>query len=108
SGKPRREFLFSEDCADALIFLLKHYEDYEHANVGSGEDISILELMGIVADVVGFEGRIETDSTKPDGTPRKLMCNAKLAGMGWRPKTSLRQGIQQAYDWYLSNVVSLT
>ena len=85
TGSPRREFLFSEDCADALVFLLKNYEDYEHVNVGSGEDIAILDLMRLVAEVVGFEGRIETDPSKPDGTPRKLMSNAKLAAMGWKP-----------------------
>ena len=101
TGSPRREFLFSEDCADALVFLLKTYEDYEHINVGSGEDIAILDLMKTVADVVGFTGRIETDPSKPDGTPRKLMSNAKLAGMGWKPATVLREGISRAYDWYL-------
>lgn len=104
TGSPRREFLFSEDCADALVFLLKNYEDYEHINVGSGEDIAILDLMRIVADVVGFEGRIETDPSKPDGTPRKLMSNAKLAGMGWKPATGLREGISRAYDWYIKTL----
>ncbi|MCQ4631001.1 GDP-L-fucose synthase [Shinella sp. CPCC 100929] len=104
SGTPRREFLFSEDCADALVFILKNYEDYEHINVGSGEDIPILDLMKLIADVVGFEGRIETDPSKPDGTPRKLMSNEKLARLGWRPATDLRQGISRAYRWYLENV----
>jgi GDP-L-fucose synthase len=104
SGTPRREFLFSEDCADALVFLLKNYEDYEHINVGSGEDIPILDLMKLIAEVVGFEGRIETDPSKPDGTPRKLMSNEKLARLGWRPSTDLREGIFRAYQWYLENV----
>ena len=104
TGSPRREFLFSEDCADALVFLLKNYEDYEHINVGSGEDIAILDLMTLVAEVVGFEGRIDTDPSKPDGTPRKLMSNAKLAAMGWTPSTDLRAGIARAYDWYLKSV----
>ncbi|ANH04804.1 GDP-L-fucose synthase [Shinella sp. HZN7] len=104
TGSPRREFLFSEDCADALVFLLKHYEDYEHVNVGSGEDIAILDLMTLVAEVVGFEGRIETDPSKPDGTPRKLMSNAKLAAMGWKPATTLREGIARAYRWYLDTL----
>ncbi|MGJ7041007.1 GDP-L-fucose synthase [Shinella sp. BE166] len=103
SGTPRREFLFSEDCADALVFILKNYEDYEHINVGSGEDIPILDLMKLIADVVGFEGRIETDPSKPDGTPRKLMSNEKLARLGWRPSTGLREGISRAYRWYLEN-----
>ena len=104
TGTPRREFLFSEDCADALVFILKNYEDYEHINVGSGEDITILDLMKTVAEVVGFTGRIETDPSKPDGTPRKLMSNAKLAGMGWKPATGLREGIGRAYDWYLKTL----
>ncbi|MBO3760964.1 GDP-L-fucose synthase [Ciceribacter sp. L1K22] len=104
TGSPLREFLFVEDCADALVFLMQRYEDYEHVNVGSGTDVSILELMTIVAEVVGFTGRIETDPSKPDGTPRKLMSNAKLAGMGWTPKTSLRDGISRTYDWYLTTL----
>lgn len=104
TGSPRREFLFVEDCADALVFLLKNYEDYEHVNVGSGDDIPIIDLMKLVADVVGYTGRIETDASKPDGTPRKLMSNAKLAGMGWRPKTGLREGISRTYDWYLRTI----
>lgn len=104
TGTPRREFLFSEDCADALVFILKNYEGYEHINVGSGDDIAILDLMKIVADVVGFEGRIDTDPSKPDGTPRKLMSNEKLAGMGWKPATGLKEGIGRAYDWYLKTL----
>lgn len=104
SGRPRREFLFSDDCADALVFILKNYEDYEHINVGSGEDIPILDLMKLIANVVGFEGRIETDPSKPDGTPRKLMSNEKLARLGWKPTTDLREGISRAYQWYLENV----
>ncbi|MXN44200.1 NAD-dependent epimerase/dehydratase family protein [Shinella kummerowiae] len=104
SGTPRREFLFSDDCADALVFILKNYEDYEHINVGSGEDIPILDLMKLIADVVGFEGRIETDPSKPDGTPRKLMSNEKLARLGWKPTTDLRDGISRAYQWYIENV----
>lgn len=104
SGTPRREFLFSEDCADALVFILKNYEDYEHINVGSGDDIPILDLMKLIADVVGFDGRIETDPSKPDGTPRKLMSNEKLARLGWKPATDLREGISRAYQWYIENV----
>jgi GDP-L-fucose synthase len=104
SGTPRREFLFSEDCADALVFILKNYEDYEHINVGSGDDIPILDLMKLIAEVVGFDGRIETDPSKPDGTPRKLMSNEKLVRLGWRPSTDLREGLSRAYRWYLENV----
>jgi GDP-L-fucose synthase len=102
TGTPRREFLHVDDCADALVFLLKRYSDDSHVNVGSGEDLSILELAQIVADVVGFEGEIELDSSKPDGTPRKLMDSNKLRAMGWGPRIGLREGIAATYDWYLS------
>lgn len=104
TGSPRREFLFVDDCADALVFLLKTYEGYEHVNVGSGGDVSIVDLMNIIAEIVGFTGRIETDSSKPDGTPRKLMSNAKLSAMGWKPKTSLQEGIERTYEWYLNRL----
>src|SRR3546814_10273457 len=85
SGTPRREFLHADDCADALVFLLKNYSGYEHVNVGCGDDLSIRELAEMVAQTVGFEGRIVCDTSKPDGTPRKLMSIEKLAAMGWRP-----------------------
>jgi GDP-L-fucose synthase len=103
TGTPRREFLHCDDCADALVFLLKTYSDFEHVNVGSGEDITIRELTRIVCDVVGFDGEIVTDPTKPDGTPRKLMSAEKLRAMGWKPKIALRDGIKTAYDWFLSH-----
>lgn len=101
TGNPSREFLYVEDCADALVFLLKNYSQHEHINVGSGKDISIRELAELVCEVVGFEGEIVHDLTKPDGTPRKLMSVEKLHEMGWKPKISLRDGIQRAYDAFL-------
>lgn len=104
SGKPRREFLHADDCADALVFLLKHYSDAEHVNVGSGEDLSILELAQLVCQVVGFEGEIRHDLEKPDGTPRKLMSAEKLRAMGWKPSICLEDGIRSTYDWFLDNV----
>jgi len=104
TGTPRREFLHCDDCADALVFLLKTYSGVEHVNVGSGEDVTIRELTEIVCDVVGFDGEIVTDTTKPDGTPRKLMSADKLRAMGWQPKIGLRDGIQSAYKWFLGNV----
>ena len=104
TGTPRREFLHCDDCADALVFLLKTYSDFEHVNVGSGEDVTIRELTQIVCDVVGFEGDIVTDPTKPDGTPRKLMSADKLRAMGWSPKIGLKDGIETAYDWFLKNI----
>jgi len=104
TGTPRREFLHCDDCADALVFLLKTYSDFEHVNVGSGEDVTIRELTEIVCDVVGFKGEIVTDPAKPDGTPRKLMSADKLRGMGWAPKIGLRTGIETSYRWFLDHV----
>ncbi|MDK1494682.1 GDP-L-fucose synthase [Sinorhizobium sp. 7-81] len=104
SGTPRREFLYSEDCADALIFLLKHYSEMEHINIGFGTDITIRELARLVCDVVGFKGDIELDISKPDGTPRKLLSSEKLLSMGWRPKTSIEVGVAKSYEWFIRNV----
>lgn len=101
TGTPLREFLHADDCADALVFLLKNYSGEEHVNVGSGTDISILDLTKLVCKVVGFEGEIVHDLTKPDGTPRKLMSADKLSAMGWTPKISLEDGIRDAYDAFL-------
>lgn len=103
TGTPRREFLHCDDCADALVFLLKNYSGYQHVNVGSGEDISILELTQLVCDVVGFKGNITHDLSKPDGTPRKLMSADKLRGLGWAPKIALRDGIAASYEWFKAN-----
>jgi GDP-L-fucose synthase len=104
TGTPRREFLHVDDCADACAFLLKGYSGAEHVNVGSGEDITILELTKMVCDAVGYTGSIVTDTTKPDGTPRKLMSADKLRGMGWAPSISLSDGIATTYGWFVANV----
>lgn len=104
TGTPRREFLHVDDCADALVFLLQHYSGEAHVNVGSGIDVTILELAKIVAEVVGFEGCIVSDTAKPDGTPRKLMSVDRLRMLGWQPRISLREGIRSTYDWYLSHL----
>ena len=106
TGTPRREFLHADDCADALVFLLKNYSGDEHVNVGSGEDIAILDLTRLVCEVVGFEGEIVHDLEKPDGTPRKLMSADKIRGLGWAPRIGLEEGIRQTYDWFLENVAS--
>lgn len=103
TGTPRREFLHADDCADALVFLLKNYSDHEHVNVGSGEDVTILELTQLVCEVVGFSGEIIHDLSKPDGTPRKLMSADKLRSMGWAPHVELKDGIVQTYNWFLEN-----
>ena len=103
TGTVRREFMHVDDCADALVFLMQSYSANEHVNVGSGEDLTILALAELVCDVVGFKGRIVTDTSKPDGTPRKLMSGERLQQLGWKPKISLRQGVEQTYRWYLEN-----
>ncbi|MDF7775434.1 GDP-L-fucose synthase [Sphingomonas sp. AOB5] len=103
TGTPRREFLYADDCADALVFLMKAYSDGPHVNVGSGEDLEIRELTKLVCEVVGFEGEIVADTSKPDGTPRKLMAADKLRGLGWSPKTSLKDGLAKTYRWFLEN-----
>jgi GDP-L-fucose synthase len=103
TGAPRREFLHADDCADACVHLLAHYSDDLHVNVGSGEELSIRELAELVCSVVGFDGAIEYDGSKPDGTPRKLMSAARLRGMGWAPTISLRNGIARTYSWFLDS-----
>ncbi|MGQ2929069.1 MAG: GDP-L-fucose synthase [Sphingopyxis sp.] len=103
SGTPMREFLHVDDCADACVFLMKRYSDAGHINVGSGTDIAIIDLARLVCQVVGADVEIVLDTGKPDGTPRKLMSNAKLAGMGWSPRIALRDGIASTYDWFLAH-----
>lgn len=101
SGSPRREFLYVDDCADACVFLMKEYSGAQHVNVGSGSDISILDLARLVSEIVGFSGAIACDSSKPDGSPRKLMDSGKLSSLGWHPAVSLREGIARAYSAFL-------
>ncbi len=103
TGTPRREFLHVDDLADACYFLLEHYNSPEVVNIGCGEDISIRELAELVCEVVGFRGKLIFDTSKPDGTPRKLLDMTKLFGLGWRPKIPLRDGIRHAYEWYLAS-----
>ncbi len=103
TGSPLREFLHVDDMAQAVVFLMKRYDGYEHVNVGCGEDLSILELARKVASAVGFRGEIFTDPSKPDGTPRKLMDVSRLTSMGWAPNVSLDQGIADTYRWYLQH-----
>jgi GDP-L-fucose synthase len=103
TGKPRREFLHVDDCADALIFLLKNYSGAEHINVGFGEDVTIQELAQLVCHVTGFRGEILFDASKPDGTPRKLMSSDRLRRLGWAPKIGLEDGISATYEAFLSD-----
>jgi len=104
SGTPRREFLHVDDCAAACLHLLENYDSPEIVNVGCGEDISIRELAELICDIVGFDGELAWDKTKPDGTPRKLLDVSKLRGLGWKPTIPLREGIARTYDWFLKNV----
>ena len=102
TGTPRREFLHVDDCADALVHVMKFYSQAEHINIGSEEDLSILELARLICDVVGYTGEIVHDLSKPDGTPRKLMSSKKLEALGWRPQIDLRNGIVDAYRAFLA------
>lgn len=103
TGQARREFLHVDDCADALVLLLKTYSAEAPVNVGSGEDVTIAELARLVAETTGFDGDLAWDPTKPDGPPRKLMDSARLRALGWTPKISLREGLAQTYRWFLEH-----
>ena len=103
TGSPRREFLHSDDLGRACLFLLENYDDEIAENVGVGEDISINELAEVIQGIVGFEGSIEWDNTKPDGTPRKLLEVSRLHKLGWKPQVSLATGIQETYEWFINN-----
>ena len=103
TGKPRREFLHVDDLADGLVFLMERYSDESHVNIGWGEDVSIAELATLIAEIVGFKGRLRYATDKPDGTPRKLLDVLMLNGMGWQPKIGLREGLTDAYRWFVEN-----
>jgi GDP-L-fucose synthase len=103
TGTPRREFLHVDDLAAALVFLLENYDDQQTINVGVGQDITIREIAEIVADVVGFTGTIVQDTTKPDGTPRKLLDTSRLTALGWQPEIPLRQGLADTYRWFVEH-----
>jgi GDP-L-fucose synthase len=103
SGTPRREFLHVDDLADAACFLMERYDSPAIINVGVGEDLTIAALADLVKEIVGFEGAVEFDRSKPDGTPRKLLDTSKLTALGWQPRIALTDGIRSTYDWYLEN-----
>ena len=105
TGKPRREFLHVDDLADALLFLMQNYSGESHVNVGVGQDLTILELAEKVRDVVGFEGELVFDTTKPDGTPRKLVDTSLINGLGWQAKIPLEDGLAAAYAWFREHYV---
>lgn len=102
SGTPRREFLFVDDLAEATLFATQHYSDEAHLNVGTGTDVTIAELAGLIARIVGYRGGVDYDASKPDGTPRKLMDVSRLAALGWRAPTGLETGIALAYEDFLA------
>jgi GDP-L-fucose synthase len=104
TGTPKREFLHVDDLADACLFLMRHYDDALHINIGTGIDLSIAELARMVADVVYPEARIVFDTSKPDGTPRKLLDVSRLHALGWRHQIELRQGIEATYQWFLEHI----
>ncbi|HEY4343649.1 MAG TPA: NAD-dependent epimerase/dehydratase family protein, partial [Parvibaculum sp.] len=106
TGTPRREFLYVDDCADALVFLMRRYSEEGHINVGCGTDITILELARLVQRVVGFQGEIATDPSKPDGTPRKLMDVTRLTQQSWQARTNLEKGIAAVYLWYCEELAA--
>jgi GDP-L-fucose synthase len=106
TGTPRREFLHVADLASACRFLLENYNEPEIVNVGFGSDVTIRELVELICEVVGFKGELVFDSTKPDGTPRKLMDTSKLTQLGWRPQIPLREGVKTTYDWYCQQLKS--
>lgn len=104
TGTPKREFLYSDDLADACLFLMQHYNDNEIVNIGVGEDVTIRELAETIKNVVGFKGELTFDTSKPDGTPRKLVDTSKINGLGWSANVDLQDGVQRAYNWYLENM----
>lgn len=103
TGSPRREFLHSQDLADATLLALERYDSDQHLNIGTGEDVTIKELATIVATEAGFEGEINWDTSKPDGTPRKVLDVSRLRGLGWSPKIELRDGIRSTIEWFKAN-----
>ena len=103
TGKARREFLFNEDLVDGLIFLMNHYDNDNHINIGSGTDISIKELAIMIKKIIGFNGELVWDENKPDGMPKKLMDSSRISDLNWNPKVDLFEGLSKTYQWYLQN-----
>ncbi len=103
TGTPRREFLHVDDLADAVVYLMNNYDENEPLNIGTGKDVTIKELAELIKEIVGYEGEIKFDTTKPDGTPRKLLDVSRLHATGWKHKIELREGIKQTYEWFKEN-----
>ena len=105
SGHPKREFLFTEDLADACVFVMKNYSGESFLNIGTGQDMTIVELARTIARIIDWQCTFTFDSSKPDGTPRKVMDVSRLRSLGWSAKTDFDSGVKQAYEWYLANAV---
>ena len=103
TGAPRREFLHVDDLADALVFLMKNYDGEDIVNVGWGKDVTIRELAELIRSTIGFDGSVEFDCTKPDGTPRKLLDTRRLQEIGWSPRIGLEDGLSSTYEWFLGH-----
>jgi GDP-L-fucose synthase len=103
TGSPLREFLHSDDLASACVFLLENYDDEIAINIGSGKDLTIKDLAGLIKNIIGFTGEIDWDTSKPDGTPRKLLDASRINSLGWVPTISLSEGIRSTYEWFGSN-----
>jgi GDP-L-fucose synthase len=101
TGEPRREFMYVDDAADAMVFLMQHYSSGEVINIGTGEDVSVRELTEMVGAIIGFNGPLEFDLSKPDGMPRKGLDSSALLALGWKPRTALQDGLRQTYQWFL-------
>jgi GDP-L-fucose synthase len=106
SGSPRREFLHADDLADACLFLMRNFDEESHINVGTGEDLTIRELAELVGGIVHPDARLVFDTSKPDGTPQKLLDVARLHDLGWKHSIDLREGVESTYGWFLDNVDS--
>ena len=103
TGNVQREFLHVDDCADALVHLLKHYDGMSQINIGTGQEITINELAKLICDIVGFKGNISYDTSKPDGAPRKLLDHTRMDKLNWKPRISLKEGLHATYQWFLEN-----
>jgi GDP-L-fucose synthase len=103
TGTPRREFIFADDLADACIFVMREYESPDPINIGSGSDLSIRELAELIKKVVGYPGVLHFDTDKPDGAPQKLLDSSRFLNMGWKPRMSLKEGLEKTYGWFLEN-----
>ena len=104
SGKPRREFLYVDDLADALVYLLKNYSEASHVNIGMGDDISIKDFAHKIKECVGYNGKLIFDTTKPDGMQRKVLDISRITKLGWNPKISLDEGLAKYYTWFKENI----